>query len=122
MRGLVAAVAVGRLSGGQLVVDPSEDEAASLEAGGTFAFIFADGVGRTNSNSECVWTSWKSDSGSYDQNEIFRARELARTGARAVYDAMRINFEKPGVGAHGHEEVEEAPQAVTKSEDDKMEI
>ena len=122
MRGLVSAVAVGRLSGGQLVVDPSEDETASLQAGGTFAFMFADGVGQKNSNSDCVWTSWKSDSGSYDQNEIFRARELARTGARAVYDAMRINFEKPGMGAHVHKEVEEATQAETKSEDDEMEI
>jgi len=119
MRGLVSAVAVGRLSGGQLVVDPSEEEAVSLEAGGTFAFIFADGIGRKNSNSECVWSSWKSNSGRYDQNEILRARELARTGARAVYDAMRADFEKPGMGAHAHERVEEAE---TKSEENKMEI
>ena len=94
MRGFVSAVAVGRLSGGQLVVDPSEGEAVSLEAGGTFAFIFADGVGRKNSNLECVWSSWKSDSGRYGQNEIFQAQELARTRARAVYDAMRADFEK----------------------------
>ena len=121
MRGLVSAVAVGRLSGGRLVLDPSEEEACSLEAGGTFAFIFADDVGRKNSNPECVWTSWKSASGSYDQSEIFQARELARTGARAVYDAIRTNFEKPGMGAH--EQVEEATPAETKSEeDDKMEI
>jgi exosome complex component RRP46 len=121
MRGLVSAVAVGRLSGGELVVDPSEEEATSLKAAGTFAFMFVDGIGRKNSNSECVWTSWKSDSGSYNQNEIFQARELARTGARAVYDAMRTSFEKPGMGAH--EQVEEATPAETKSEeDDEMEI
>ncbi|KIM36926.1 hypothetical protein M413DRAFT_448844 [Hebeloma cylindrosporum] len=118
MRGLVAAVAVGRVSGGQLVLDPSEEEAVSLEAGGTFAFMFADGIGRKTSNSECVWTNWKSDSGGYDQREIFQARELARTGARAVYEAMRTDFEKPRMVAHVHEQVE----VETKSEDHEMEI
>jgi len=77
MRGLVSAVSVGHLSGGQLVVDPSEEEAVSLEVGGTFWFIFADGPGRKNSNPECVWSSWKSNSGRYDQAELFQARELA---------------------------------------------
>jgi len=99
MRGLVSAVAVGRLSGGQLVVDPDEEEAVSLEVGGTFAFVFADGVDRKNSKLGMRVDHWKSNSGRYDQNEIFQARELARTGDRAVYDAVSAHFEKPGMGA-----------------------
>ena len=128
MRGLVSAVAVGRLSGGQLVVDPGEEETATLEAGGTFAFMFADGTGLKNSNSDCVWTSWKSISGSYDQAETFEARELARAGARAVYDAMRTEVEKTSLSAHVHNEGkaivgEETMQKVdAKSDDEEMAI
>jgi exosome complex component RRP46 len=110
-------------------VDPDEEEAASLEAGGTFAFMFAHGIGLRNSNSDCVWTSWKSISGSYDQAEIFEARELARTGARAVYDAMRAEVEKTSLSADmgnggqailGKETTQKAD--IKSDDDDEMEI
>jgi len=100
-----------------------------LDAGGTFAFMFADGIGPRNSNSDCVWTSWKSVSGSYDHAEVFEARELARTGARAVYDAMRTEVEKTSLSAHSRNDgkailgKETTQKAEIKSDDDdEMEI
>ncbi|PPQ83716.1 hypothetical protein CVT25_006120 [Psilocybe cyanescens] len=92
MKGVVSAVAVGQLSNRTLVLDPNDDEEAA-RGGGIFAFMFADGEGLQDSNSDCVWTSWKSTSGRYDENELLAARELARTGAKEVYDAMRKSFE-----------------------------
>ncbi|PPQ96286.1 hypothetical protein CVT26_005646 [Gymnopilus dilepis] len=93
MRGVVAAVPVGRLSDGTLILDPSDEELHSMSGGGAFAFVFADGVGLGGSNSDCVWTSWKSTAGKYDEDELLKARELARMGAEAVYDAMRKSVE-----------------------------
>ncbi|KDR67195.1 hypothetical protein GALMADRAFT_216654 [Galerina marginata CBS 339.88] len=93
MRGVVSAVAVGRLPNGTLILDPGDDEVASLQGGGTFAFLFADGAGVGGSNSDCVWTSWKSTSGRYDATELTRAKELAREGAQAVFDVIKKSFE-----------------------------
>jgi len=78
MRGVVSAVAIGRLPDGTLVVDPDEEEEESLQGGGCFAFMFAaaDDGGIKKTNSDCVWSGWRSVSGTYDESELFSAREL----------------------------------------------
>jgi exosome complex component RRP46 len=94
MRGVVTAVAIGRLPDGTLVVDPDEEEEESLGGGGCFAFMFADGVNNDHkTNSDCVWSAWKSMSGAYDERELFGARELARVTALNVYLAMKKSID-----------------------------
>ena len=94
MRGVVASVAIGRLPDGTLVVDPDEEEEESLGGGGCFAFMFADGFDKTNS--DCVWSGWKSMSGTFDESEFFRARQLAKAAALHVYLAMKKNIDTLG--------------------------
>lgn len=124
MHGVVAAVAVGRLSDGSLIVDPSEDETGTLQACGGFAFMFSGATHLKKSDTDCVWSSWKSTTGRYSQDELFKARELARIGATAVYDEMRRNLEKLNcatefrISATQAKEMEEDSSA----EDVKMEI
>ena len=92
MRGVVTAVAIGRLPDGSLVVDPDEEEEEkSLGGGGCFAFIFTDGFDKTNS--DCIWSGWKSTSGTYDESELFSARELAKATALDVYLAMKKSID-----------------------------
>ncbi|KAF5317958.1 hypothetical protein D9619_012032 [Psilocybe cf. subviscida] len=107
MRGVVVAVSVGRLvplttaspqsrSEPHLVLDPFEDEAAQLQAGGCFAFPFADGAGlqqgTENANGDCVWSSWKAVSGGYNEEELFAARSLAKEGAKEIYKRSRARM------------------------------
>ena len=94
MRGVITAVAIGRLPDGTLVVDPDEDEEERLGGGGCFAFIFADGLDKTNA--DCVWSGWKSMSGTHDESELFSARELAKATALEVYLAMKKSIETFG--------------------------
>jgi len=131
MRGAVSAVSVGRLSDGTLILDPSDEELGSLSGGGAFAFMFADGVGVKGSNSDCVWTSWKSTSRSYDESELLKAREMARVGAEVVYTTMRKSFEEKGVDVPVHQkqekeevkaEMSEEKGGYESDEDDRMEI
>ena len=92
MRGVVSAVAIGRLLDA-LVVDPDEDEMV-LGGGGCFAFMFVDGGGGVDKpSSDCVWSSWKSVVGGYDENELFSAREMARVSALDVYFAMKKSID-----------------------------
>ncbi|EKM79519.1 hypothetical protein AGABI1DRAFT_114059 [Agaricus bisporus var. burnettii JB137-S8] len=86
MRGVVCAVAVGHLPDVGFVVDPSEDECAYIDAGGCFAFMFAEGVG---SGIENVWSSWRSQSGTFAEKDFTDARALAQAGAQRVYSAMK---------------------------------
>ncbi|KAF8161665.1 exosome component Rrp46 [Crassisporium funariophilum] len=116
MRGVVSAVAVGRLPDGALVVDPDDEETKIMTGGGCFAFLFADGVGFENSNSDCVWSSWKSRTREHDETELFRARELARIGARSVYLAMKQSVESE------HVKSEVASRDEESSDDDAMAI
>jgi exosome complex component RRP46 len=112
MRGVVCAVAVGRLvstttttsasafgapaspAKSILVLDPSEAELASLEAAGCFAFMFAAGLrGLADSAGPCVpceavWTDWHAKS-SFSEDELVWARALAQVGAVRVWRAMK---------------------------------
>jgi len=123
---VVAAVAVGRLPDGTLVVDPDEEEEESLGGGGCFAFMFAEKAGLA-SNSDCVWSGWKSMSGVYDESELFRARELARATASDVYLAMKKSIALGGrvsydTNAPTRRVIKDEPMVGNDSDDDKMEI
>ena len=129
MRGVVTAVAIGRLRDGTLVVDPDEEEESSLGGGGCFAFMFADGLGETNS--DCVWSGWKSLSGTYNESEFFSARELAKATALDVYFAMKKSIDN--LGARVSYNTHPPPRSLSNvikdetmveddSDDDRMEI
>ncbi|KDQ54217.1 hypothetical protein JAAARDRAFT_135749 [Jaapia argillacea MUCL 33604] len=147
MRGVVCAVAVGRFrlsptrtsraipTGGNslvLIVDPSESEASSLEGGGCFAFLFGAGFGDYDSSlgipgCEVVWTNWHSTT-PFNEDELARARELARVGAKDVWRAIKDSVQ--GAGAKSEPSVSRRAKksdamVVQKDDaevDDKMEI
>lgn len=105
MRGVVCAIAVGRLKGenGALVVDPSEEE--ELDASGCFAFIFSDAPGSQSEEAsipgcECVWTDWKSLNGGagFEEEELVRATEMARKGTEMVWREMKECVRLMGMG------------------------
>jgi len=116
MKGVVTAVSVGQLRSGALILDPNDEEAESLHMGGVFAFLFADAV------VDCVWTSWKSTSGSYNEKEMFEAMGLGKIGARAVYDAMRENFQTVQQVREGPTFSQPEMTKMLEDDDDKMEI
>ncbi|KAH7917815.1 ribosomal protein S5 domain 2-like protein [Leucogyrophana mollusca] len=97
MRGVVCAVGVGRVRNGgevRMILDPSEEEAASMEGGGCFAFIFATGLSHASNNdmpsSDVVWTNYHTTPGTtFDESELVQAKELARQGAVVVWESMK---------------------------------
>ncbi|KAF9047791.1 exosome component Rrp46 [Panaeolus papilionaceus] len=128
MRGIVFAIAIGRLPNGTLVVDAGEDEEERLEASGCFAFLFAGEV-----RSDCVWSSWKTRTGQYNEEELYAARQMGLEAARLVCEKSKRRF--------GHREAEHSlqeeviaswsakPQSTQQADDnevseddDKMEI
>ena len=118
MRGVVCAVAIGRLPELGLVVDPSEEECVGLNAGGCFAFLFAEGIG---SCIESVWTNWRSKSGPFDEKDFNRARILAKRSAQTIYNTFRSSI--PWMGMTEPFELAHSVAANTYLEDDeKMEI
>ena len=125
MRGVVAAVAIGRLPDGTLVVDPDEEEEKSMGGGGCFAFMFGDGL-LDKPNSDCVWSGWKSRSGTYDERELFSARELAKVTALDVYLAMKKSIDSrisynPDTPARSLSKTIKDKTTVEPESDDKME-
>ncbi len=117
MKGIVCAVTVGRLaSSKQFIVDPSGEEAVLLDAGGCFAFLFADGL---DERVKCVWTNWRSFSGGFEEKDLIQARNVASESAREVWSKMKlcVNYrEQPGLKAHA--EKNDGPGE--DSDDDKM--
>ena len=130
MRGVVCAVAVARLhttsttpSTACLVLDPSEGELASATASGCFAFLFAHGLGVLGSaNAPCagesVWVSWQAD-GSFTQDELVRAQELAKGGAERVWQAMKESVTSMGAQP---QQYKDGLRARLHSNDNAMEI
>ena len=95
MRGVVTAVAVSRTAQGALVVDPSDEELETSEAMGCFAFMFSDDDnGPQNDGCVCVWTSWRSHSGTGDETVVFEARQLAKLQAKAINTLIRRHVAK----------------------------
>lgn len=95
MRGVVCAVAIGRLSsegGTELVLDPSEAELPRLLGGGCFAFLFSAVLSSASASDvppySLLWTNYTTNT-PFDEAELKRAREIAETGARAVWKALK---------------------------------
>ncbi|KAK0242080.1 exosome component Rrp46 [Armillaria nabsnona] len=117
MKGMVCAVTVGRLaSSKQFIVDPSGEEAVFLDAGGCFAFLFADGL---DERVKCVWTNWRSFSGGFEEKDLVQAKNVASESAREIWSKMKlcVNYrEQPDSKAHA--EKNDGPGE--DSDDDKM--
>ncbi|KAK0455488.1 exosome component Rrp46 [Desarmillaria tabescens] len=119
MKGLVCAVTVGRLaSSKQFIVDPSSEEATLLDAGGCFAFLFADGL---DERVKCVWTNWRSFSGGFDEKDLVQARDVASESAKVVWSKMKLCVSyraQPGLKAR----TEKNDEPGEDSDDNKMVI
>ncbi|KAJ6452143.1 exosome component Rrp46 [Mycena vitilis] len=87
MKGVVCAIALGRI-GSVLLVDPTEQEEIALDASGCFAFAFGNGI----DDARCVWTNWKS-SRSFDEAELTQCNALASDAARLVWLQIQKMFE-----------------------------
>ncbi|KAH9916986.1 3' exoribonuclease family, domain 1-domain-containing protein [Epithele typhae] len=96
MKGVVCAVAVGRMTGGAvLVLDPEESELPRLAGGGCFAFLFSSTLGDGKESPavdvppcSMLWTNFTT-SAPFDVDELSRARQLAAKGAVEVWLAMK---------------------------------
>jgi exosome complex component RRP46 len=107
MRGVVCAVAIGRVRlpnrvavntkhKMDLILDPSDGELSSTEGGGCFAFMFAAASNPQDRymdserklSAEVVWSNWHAPD-SFDEEELVRARELAKMGAEQVWCKMK---------------------------------
>ena len=98
MRGVVCAVAVGRLGGPDagegLVLDPEEAELGRLAGSGCFAFLFSSLLGGSEEagadvpTCSLLWTNYTT-AAPFDVAELGRARELAEKGARQVWLALK---------------------------------
>jgi exosome complex component RRP46 len=129
MRGVICAVAVARLhtttttpSTAYLVLDPGDSELASATASGCFAFLFAYELGApVNASNSCacrsVWVNWQAD-GSFTQDELMRAQELAKGGAERVWQAMKDSV--PSMSAQP-QQWKDLLRARSHANDDAME-
>lgn len=123
MQGVVAAVAVGRLPDGTLVLDPSEEEAQTLLGGGSFAYMFSDYSEERDSRVDCVWSNWKVMNGDNVPNELFQAKELAKAAAAQVYASIRRNVEVVNGATQPEPAISLARDTEESSgDDDRMEI
>lgn len=132
MKGVVCAVAVGRLSDGPgvhtMVLDPSETELPALVGGGCFVFMFSSVLPHAEETADVphaalLWTNYTATSGVFEDSEFAEAQELALEGAERIWRTF-----KDSISDHGIQEVEktkaEKPsrQSSPEIDDDKMEI
>ncbi|EGN96484.1 hypothetical protein SERLA73DRAFT_125287 [Serpula lacrymans var. lacrymans S7.3] len=121
MRGIVCAVAVGRLRStstsspskksqkqaqkgdNALILDPCEDELSSLDGSGCFAFLFATGLSASSEDHsldtpgcDLVWNNWQSLT-TFDEPELMRATELAKAGAKEVWRRIKESVQRMGM-------------------------
>ncbi|KAA1475026.1 hypothetical protein DENSPDRAFT_841726 [Dentipellis sp. KUC8613] len=140
MSGVVCAVSVGRIQSSALdpgplalLLDPTDEELASTDASGCFAFMFAADFGKPAHinvtapdvpGSKLVWTNWTAAAGTFDVAELARATELAKVGAERVWidvkesvrDMDRSVSAPPRVVAS--EKVKEETMDTSEAEDD----
>lgn len=97
MRGVVCAVAVGRVKGeadGELILDPEEVELPQLAGSGCFAFLFSSSLSGSGDTSADVppcsllWTNYTT-AVPFDVSELGRVKELAQKGARQVWLSLK---------------------------------
>ncbi|KAF8194364.1 ribosomal protein S5 domain 2-type protein [Mycena galopus ATCC 62051] len=100
MKGVVCAVAIGRIKS-TLVVDPGEEEETALDASGCFAFAFGNGI----DDARCVWTNWRS-SRSFDEAELAQCKLLASVAAKLVWLQIQKVFEGDEGGEQEDDEME----------------
>ncbi|KAI0685733.1 ribosomal protein S5 domain 2-type protein [Cytidiella melzeri] len=107
MRGVVCAVAMGRLpdtdagtSSCTLVLDPSETELPRLRGGGCFAFMFSYAGFRSIVEADpdlpgvtLLWRNYAASDGTFDEDEFARAQSLARKGAEEIWKLMKISLQ-----------------------------
>jgi len=108
MRGVVCAVAIGRLStphsrnSWSLVVDPGDDELCFVEGGGTFAFLASAGLDSPDTGSpvpsfELAWSDWRAAT-SFDEKELVQAGALAKTAAAELWLRMKQSVDGMDTG------------------------
>ena len=112
MRGIVTAVAVARNRDGFLIADPSNEELEETKGIGCFAFMFSGDIQSTGNRSNCIWASWKSLSGAFNENEVFEARELARRKAEEIYKSIRPTIAKKFEMEIGEEDSEDEGEMI----------
>ncbi len=136
MRGVVCAVAVGRLrndAGGSatLVVDPSETELRKLKGGGCFAFLFSFDASKNQEDEDIpgvslLWRNYAASDGTFDELEFARAQSLARKGATEVWRTMKNSVEGSIDGLVHPLKTEKPPvedsSRIDEVDDEKMEI
>jgi exosome complex component RRP46 len=103
MRGIVCAVAVGRLpdTGNEnaciLILDPSENELPQLQGGGCFAFLFSSTINKDEPEGNSlgislVWRNYATSDGTFDEIEFERAQSLARKGAQEIWHTVKASL------------------------------
>ncbi|KAL5487636.1 RRP46 [Sanghuangporus weigelae] len=103
LRGVVCACSVGRVRPSSsssdpdesvLIVDPSSNELSLLDGAGTFAFLIAgdNSSAASGLDAKLVWSHWNATP--FNEDELARATELARTGAFRVRGHMRGAIER----------------------------
>ncbi|KAI0628577.1 hypothetical protein C8Q77DRAFT_1067558 [Trametes polyzona] len=136
MKGVVCAVAVGRLAGADgeeatLVLDPEEAELPKLSGSGCFAFLFSAVLATSSSSADVppcslLWTNYTT-AAPFDVAELAKARELAEKGAREVWRKMKESVAILEKGATPKAEVKVEPEeskhpAEMEVDDEKVEI
>ncbi|KAK7025981.1 hypothetical protein VNI00_015811 [Paramarasmius palmivorus] len=131
MKGVICAVALGRVPESRYIVDPSDEEVETMNGGGCFAFVFSDVLDSSESSSKstCIWSNWRSwsEGGGFDEQEVIRTRELAREAAEGVWERMKKLVHDaehpPPKTFHGSLSKKAAVKATEHDVDDaKMEI
>ncbi|KAI0667281.1 hypothetical protein C8Q78DRAFT_1082398 [Trametes maxima] len=134
MKGVVCAVAIGRLLSDPgeptLVLDPEEAELSRLAGSGCFAFLFSATLPISAVPSvdtppcSLLWTNYTT-AAPFDSAELAKARALAERGARRVWLALKESVSSLGRPLVPKVEVKEeakgAPSAM-EVDDEKVEI
>ncbi len=125
MRGVVCAVAVGRVKGdaGELILDPEEVELQNLAGSGCFAFLFSSLLAAPSTGTpvcSLLWTNYTT-AAPFDVSELAQARALAEKGARQVWFAL-----KQSIGSTEEvmqaDELVQLPSSAMDVDDEKVEI
>lgn len=108
MKGVVCAVAIGRVSDPSssqttLVLDPSEAELPRLSGSGCFAFMFSSTLAHSKGAHgsdippmSLIWTNYSSTGGPFSETEYAKAQQMAESGATEVWLKLKESIENIG--------------------------